>query len=121
MMSPKNPSPRLLTTLLAIQPAIRPRTIHPMIDMLRSWAISRGKRRRRAPRSPVRSYAIALAVIGMLALAGSGRAGPLTAPWPDPGTDAIAPVTVGFPSTSPFIPRDIGGEDAAPTAAVAYF
>ncbi len=62
-----------------------------------------------------------MAILGLLALARNGRAGPLAEPWPEPGADAVAPVTVGFPSASPFIPRDIGSEDAAPTAAIAYF
>src|SRR5690242_8851053 len=33
MMSRKKPSPRLFTILLAMNPAIRPRIIHPMIDI----------------------------------------------------------------------------------------
>ena len=69
-----------------------------------------------------RSRVLALALLGLAALAGGARAGALTEPWPDPDAGpTIAPVTVGFPSTSPFIPRDIGTEDAAPTAAIGYF
>src|SRR6185369_11771056 len=64
-------------------------------------------------------------VLALLVLAGasvSTRAASLTEPWPDPDAGpTIAPVSVGFPSTSPFIPRDIGSADAAPTAAIGYF
>lgn len=50
------------------------------------------------------------------------QAGPLTEPWPDPGNGAATrEETVRFPSTSPFIPRDIGRETAKPTEAIGYF
>jgi dienelactone hydrolase len=64
-----------------------------------------------------------LAALALLfASAATAHAGALTEPWPDgPSVAAIHEVTVGFPSTSPFTPREIMRGDAAPTPAIAYF
>src|SRR5215470_6262700 len=40
-MSTRKPSPALLTILLAMKPAIRPRTIHPIIDIIHLACLER--------------------------------------------------------------------------------
>jgi dienelactone hydrolase len=53
--------------------------------------------------------------------AGAGAQAKLQEPWPAPAAvESIVGQTVSFPSSSPFVPEDIGQKDgAAPTAALA--